>query len=199
MSDEIARRVLEGELVDREVAGSVRVLAMKSPFSFARTETFVAEGKTLASILADLELEDWKDALVSIDGHPVPPNMWQFVRPRADHLVCIRVVPRGGGSSGDKGWLQVAAGIILIVVGVVLLLYGLPFAVPVIALGVSLALGGALSLIFPPPSLPRLKSGSGSDSPVFSITGTRNTANPYGAICRVYGRHKIFPSERSHS
>jgi hypothetical protein len=60
-------------------------------------------------------------------------------------------------------------------------------------MGVGLLASGAITLIFPPPSLPKLKSGTGGDEPVFSITGSRNQVNKYGAITRVYGRHRIFP------
>jgi len=70
-------------------------------------------------------------------------------------------------------------------------IYGGPFAVfapYIITMGVGLALSGAIQLLFPPPTLPKLKSGSGSDAPVFSITGSRNVANPWGAPPSKIGR-----------
>jgi predicted phage tail protein len=201
MSDDaLTPYIAEPEIIDRQAAGSVRVLTLPSPFSFAREEQSVPEGRTLAEILASLELENWKDALVAIDGRPVKQEWWATTRPKPGHLVCIRCIPRGGGGGSDKSWISIAAGVILIVVGILLLgTWAAPASPYLITLGVGLVVSGALQLIFPPPALPRLKSGSGAENPVFSITGSRNVANPYGAICRVYGRHKIFPSERSHS
>lgn len=70
MSDELVPRALEGEIVD-EPAGYMRVLTLPSPFSFAREEQFVPEGRTLAETLANLELENWQDAMVAIDVRPV--------------------------------------------------------------------------------------------------------------------------------
>jgi predicted phage tail protein len=137
--------------------------------------------------------------MVALDGRPVEAKWWAVTRPKADHLVTVRVIPRGGGgSSGNKGWIQIAAGVVLIVVGVIFTLWGGGIGVPLIVMGVGLVIGGALTLLLPPPSLPRLKSGSGAEAPVFSITGSRNTVNQYGVICKVYGRHRVFvPDERS--
>jgi sulfur carrier protein ThiS len=190
----------EPELVEQP-AGKVRVLVLRSPFALNREEHHIAEGRTLAAIVADLALEDWTDALVAIDGHVVEPKWWPSVRAKAGHVITIRVIPRGGGgSSGNKGWIQIAAGVLLIAIGVVLIAGGaITFGalagagIPLVVMGIGLVAGGALTLIFPPASVPKLKSGAGADAPVFSITGARNTANPYGAIPRVYGAHKIFP------
>ena len=191
----IATRTLAGELVD-EPAGRVRVLVLHNPFTLERSTTWVAEGATLSVLLQGLGLRDWQSALVAIDGHMIPRQWWSRVRPRAEHLVTVRVVPRGGGDSGTKGWIQIAAGVVLIVVGIILActLWGAPFAPYVITMGVGLLLSGAMTLIFPPPTLPKLKDTSSNDQPVFSITGSRNVANPYGAVTRVYGRHRIFPN-----
>jgi len=196
-TDALAPRVLEPEIVDRAVAGKVRVLALTNAFTMAREERYIPEGATLADIVRGLELADWKGALVAIDGDPVPPSWWAMVRPKAGHLVTIRAIPRGGGGgdSSTKGWIQIVAGVILVIVGILLSPYTAGLSLYLVPLGIGLALSGALTLIFPPPSLPKLKAGSGSDAPVFSITGSRNVANPYGVIPRPYGQHRIFPPE----
>jgi hypothetical protein len=182
----LAPRVLEGEIVDREVAGAIRVLALKNPFTPGRVESHVPEGSTLLDIVTGLELEDWKGALVAIDGLPVEQKWWASVRPKAEHLVTVRAIPRGGGGSGDKGWIQLAAAVVLIVVGIIL--WATPFGVPLIILGIGMAISGALTLLLPPPTLPKLKSGSATDQPVYSITGSRNVANPWGAPPSKIGR-----------
>jgi predicted phage tail protein len=100
------------------------------------------------------------------------------------YIVTIQSVPRGGEGSSDKSWIQIAAGVILVVVGIILAftVWGAAFSPYLITAGIGLALSGALTLIFPPASLPKLKSGSGSDQPLYAITGSRNTANPWGAL-----------------
>jgi Putative phage tail protein len=194
MSDALATLALEPE-VDAQPSRRVRVLALLSPFSMARAERYVAEGTTLLDIVTSLELESWKDAMVAIDGRPVEPRWWRNTCPKPDHLVTVRAIPRGGGSSSDKGWIQIAAGVVLIAVGIILAftVWGAPIAPYLIAMGAGLVISGAVTLIFPPPSVPKLSSGAADDAPVFSITGSRNNLNPYGVIPRVYGRHKVFP------
>jgi sulfur carrier protein ThiS len=197
--DDLTPYVAEPEIVDREPAGHVRVLALKNPFNpmASRVDQQMPEGSTLGDIIRSLGLAD-QHPLVSIDGSPVPLEWWDRVRPRAGHVVVVRAIPRGGGGGGgNKGWIQIIAGVILIIVGIVLAVgtwgAATPFGIPLIIMGIGLVAGGAIALLMPPPSLPKLKSGSGGDSPVFSITGSRNTANPYGAVPKVYGRHRIFP------
>jgi hypothetical protein len=67
MSDPLAVRVLEGEIVDAEPAGYVDVLALTNPFTAERVTKRVPEGQTLVDILHGLGRPSWKGALVSID------------------------------------------------------------------------------------------------------------------------------------
>ena len=208
MSDDLVPIVHEPEIVGLEPAGFVRVLVLRNVFTLDRYETRVPEGATLGEIVRGLGLPGWQSALVSIDGEAIPhkvgkTNWWDLVRPKAGHVVTVRAIPRGGGGSGNKGWIQVAAGVVLIAIGIILIAtspttagLGAVIGVGLITMGVGLAASGALTLIFPPPGPQKLKGGSGADAPVFSLTGTRNIADPYGAITRPFGRHKIFP-ERS--
>jgi hypothetical protein len=46
--DALVPRILEPEIVDAEVAGSVRVLALTNSFAMTRVEKFIPEGGTLA-------------------------------------------------------------------------------------------------------------------------------------------------------
>jgi predicted phage tail protein len=192
MADDLVPYVAEPEIVGDQPAGFVRVLVLANVFTMERYERQVPEGQTLEQIVASLGLAAWKTAMVAIDGTESDPRYWKFTRPKSGHVVTVRAIPRGSGGSGDKGWIQIAAGVLLIIVGIVLAVgsYGSlsAFGVPLIVAGVGMVVGGALTLIFPPPSLPKLKAGSGSDAPVFSITGTRNQINPYGAMPRRIGR-----------
>jgi hypothetical protein len=201
MSDDLAPIVHEAQLVDESPVGYVRVLVLANVFSLERFERRIPEGQTLGEIVRGLGLPGWQSALVAIDGEAIPRQVgrtvwWDLVRPKAGHVVTVRAIPRGGGGGGDKAWIGIAAGVLLVAIGVVLAIatWGAlsPFAVPLIVMGVGLIAGGVITLVFPPPGAPKLKSGSGSDAPVFSLTGTRNIADPYGAITRVFGRHQIF-------
>jgi sulfur carrier protein ThiS len=183
--------LLEPEVDGTQPTGRVRVLAMLSPFSMARIERHVPAGTTLADIVRDLGLQDWQDALVAIDGRLVEQKWWAATCPKPDHIVTVRVVPRGRMSSSDKGWIQIAAGVVLIIVGALTVEFGI--GVPLIAMGAGLVISGAVTLIFPPPSVPKLSQGAADDAPVYSITGSRNVANNYGAVTKVYGCHHIVP------
>ena len=186
MSD-LARIVHEGELVGGQPAGFVRVLTLHNVFTLQRTETRVAEGLTLGDILRGLALPHWQSALVAIDGDVVPPKWWDLVRPKAGHIVTVRCIPRGGGDSGNKGWIQITAGVLTLQYGV-----GGYFITLGIAGRRKDQRGGAAQH----EAVPKLKSGSGGDQPVYSITGSRNVANPYGPIPKVYGRGtSCFPKE----
>jgi sulfur carrier protein ThiS len=194
--------VPEAEIVDDAPAGFVRVLVLRNVFTLDRFERRIPEGQTLAEIVRGLGLPGWQSALVAIDGEAIPHRIgstdwWALVRPKAGHVVTVRAIPRGGNE--NKGWIQVAAGVVLIAIGIILIAtspttagLGAVIGVGLITMGVGLAASGALTLIFPPPGPQKLKSGSGNDAPVFSLTGTRNIADPHGAITRPFGRHKIF-------
>src|SRR5262249_30201720 len=62
-------------------------------------------------------------------------------------------------------------------------------------MGVSMLISGVVSLLIPPPSMPRLSAGDGAGQqlPVFSITGSRNQANLYGPIPLILGHQRVFP------
>jgi sulfur carrier protein ThiS len=91
MSDDLVPHVHEAEIVDHEVAGSVRVLTLRNPFAMTREERFIPEGRTLAEILADLDLPDWQSAMVAIDGRPVKQEWWATTRPSC---ACSQRAPR---------------------------------------------------------------------------------------------------------
>jgi len=46
----MARRVLEGELIEGEVAGRIRVLVLHNVFTFERSERWVGEGGQLVVV-----------------------------------------------------------------------------------------------------------------------------------------------------
>jgi hypothetical protein len=185
----LARRVLEGEVLDPEgVAAMIRVVALRSPFSLEREEHRFAEGITLEEILADLDLHRACTARVFVGDVLVPERWWPFVRPKRGHVVTVRAVPLGGGG-GTKSILGIVLGIALIAVG-------LYTGLPTIGIGVGLVVGGLAGLIFKPKanlSALGAVTGFGKESPALAITGAHNTSAPYSPIPRVYGAFNIFP------
>jgi hypothetical protein len=187
MSSALATYVHEAEIVDQ-----VRVLALLNPFTMQRVELYLDEGLTVGEMVRAAGMWDWTGAVVHLDGALVPESLWERVRPYAGHLVTIRAVPRGGGGSGNKAWITVAIGVVVLIVGIVLAVFGFGVGTPLIVAGIGIILGGVMQMVMPPPQVHKLKDAT-ADKPIFSITGSRNAVNPYGAVPRVYGKHKIFP------
>lgn len=193
---ELAVRVVEAELLEDEgLVGQVRVRTLPNPFSLECRDFTVPEGTTLEAIVDRAELAEWTGAYVLLDGDMVPRGWWKHVRPRAGHLVTVRALP-AGGDNGLKGALQIVAGVILIIVGALASGFLQPYGPGLIVAGIGLILGGLVTLLTPPPQLPRVKEFAGGtmDAPVFSITGARNQANPYGPVAMILGRHLIYPA-----
>jgi hypothetical protein len=193
----------EPEIVGEQPAGFARVLALTNPFTMEREDRLVPAGATLQEIVDGLALRSWKSARVELDGVEIPIDEWATTRTRKDSIVVARAIPRQSGGGGNKGWIGIVLGVVLIIVGIILAFTpvgaGSPFltslGVGLIVGGIGYAISGVLALVLPPPQLDKLKSGAGNDAPVFSITGARNQLNPYGVVPRILGRHRVFPPE----
>jgi len=101
---------------------------------------------------------------------------------------CGTSVPRGeGGGSKGKGTFQLALGIVLLVVGAVV-----PGGQALIAIGLSLALGGVASLLAPSPSIPATDTAEEANSrESFVFNGPVNTMEQGSVVPVVYGRHIV--------
>jgi hypothetical protein len=191
----LARRVLEGEIVDdTELAATVRVIVLRSPFSLTREEHQAGEGQTLAEIIERLDLHRGCTARVFVGDILVPEAWWSRVRPKAGRTVTIRAVPHGGRGGGAKSIIGIVLGIVLIVASFI---PGLQF---LIGPGIGLVIGGVASLILAPTpgKFAGLSDAPGigsKESLALAITGSRNRTNLYGVIPRVYGRYKVFPPD----
>src|SRR5262249_16852789 len=98
----VARRY-EPEIIDRQVPGSFRVLALLNPFSLERIDRSMPEGRTLQQVVDELGITDWRSARICIDGIPATrEDMWSRIRPKAGSVVTIRCVPQGTGGGGNK-------------------------------------------------------------------------------------------------
>ncbi len=190
------------------------------PFSSRRTDAAAPAGGTVSEIL---DAVGWGPLLrktahvrLFLGDRLLPRPQWDHVIPRPGDILSVRVVPTGGGGGGGgkdvlnivltlaivaasiaiaylagpavAGWLGVTseAGIGAVSAGV--------GAVTGIALNTvkSLAMGGART-----PSLSGLSyastNGLTTTSNATSIQGAANTANKYGAVPRIFGRHRVWP------
>ena len=177
-------------------------------------------GTTLLDLmrLAEVPASLWPHThiwLSDVDMHfdPVfvPFANWGLVKPKAGTVITVRAALAGG--DGEKSPLRTILTLAVIAASFIappLLLGAEAAAAPLIsglAITTGQALGAAIGIIgtlvvnaIAPPPQPRLSGLDGSGggalsrtSPTLSITGTRNTANRFGAVPRVLGRHKIFP------
>lgn len=187
-----------------ETSNQLQLVACPRPFSDAQVIRQVDAGGTLVDILtangmADVVTGHWLDARVEVGGVLVPAEYWQRVRPKGGVLVTVRVCP-AGGEGGGKDVMRA-----VLMIGVMAAAMAIP-GMQVFAAGYALAGWGAVAgaavgiigalavnALIPPPTDNTRSSFSGV-SRANAITGTRNTANPYGVVPQVFGRHLIYPT-----
>ena len=190
----------------------VRWTLVARPFSTDRQEMLTPCGLTLAQMLelSDLPQRYWPYIQVFVDDEEVPRQWWRHVRPKPKAHLFVRVNAMGGGGGGGKNPLAIIASIAVIAFAawaapmLTAAIFGVE-AAAVSAAGVFTAMGltklviaGAITMIG---SLlvnaiaptPKPVGDAGLTNPAFSITGTSNRLNPYGAIPRVLGRRRLFP------
>lgn len=184
----------------REPADLVHVASIAHPLSIDRTTSMVQAGPTIADLIRMAGVPPWAHVRVYLDGDLVYPEFYHVVRPKRGSHVVIRAVPRGGGGGGgsSKNIGMLIVGILLIVVGVLVAIYGDPaIGGYIIGAGVSLTLSAIINILIPPPTPPRLRplsglSASEAESPTLSIAGQKNSMRPYGVVPRVIGRHRVI-------
>ena len=176
---------------------NLQLVACPHPFRDAQVVHQIAAGGTVAEILAgngmgDVLAGDWLGAVVEIDGVEVLPEWWGRVRPRAGHLMTVKVIPAGG--EGGKEVVRMVAMLALVAGAIALGQWEfLGAAAPYI--GAAAGIGGALALnaLIPPPAEDISNNTFTGVSRANAITGTRNTANPYGPVPQVFGKRLIYP------
>lgn len=88
----------------------VPMIVCPRPFTMeGRTTKQMRPGMTIADMLWEFDLNpDTLPARVLIDDCVVEKAYWHVVKPKAHHLVSVRVIPEGGGSQG-KDILRIVA------------------------------------------------------------------------------------------
>jgi len=194
----------------------VKVHGCPHPFRPTRFDDAVPVGLTLEEIIA--RGLDRMNVPASLRGHGhayvgdryVPREEWGQVIPGHGEIVAYRIVPQGGGG-GDKGALRIILTIAVIAAAVLTQQYYLAnfatyTATGALTTGSSLMSAGiaagisavgmlAINALVPvkQPSLP--STTSEKDSATYSISGARNTLNPFGTVPILLGRHRIVPPQ----
>lgn len=193
----------------------INVVSAPLPFSNLQTNAKAMPGTSLDEIVSNVMPDRYKNAgisaIVMIDGEIIPMKYWVSIKPKANTLVNIRVVPTGGG--GKKNPLTAILSIAILIAapyaaGAIL---GSTLAATSIGIG-TLTYGGvlasaigvvgklAISALAGPPS----QSNAGAnnvnnpaESPTQFIEGAKNSLNPYGTIPINLGTNRMFPLQAS--
>jgi sulfur carrier protein ThiS len=127
---------------------SLRVVACPRPFSVERLSRTVPAGATVAELIHDLGLDPHAvSARVFIDDRFIPKDWWARTRPKAGHLVTIRVIPMGGGDDSNKTVRLVATLAVIAVAIAAPQLAGLEAGLASSLISAGLSIGGSASML----------------------------------------------------
>lgn len=101
----------------------------------------------------------------------------------------VRIVPVYAGSK-KAGALQTIIGVVLVVVGAVMVAFGVGFGVPVMQAGVAMAVGGVVQLLSPGPKGLKTKEDAGNMAS-YAFGGPVNTAAQGNPIPLFYGEREV--------
>jgi len=157
------------------------------------------ESKTVAELVRDVDVpyEMLEYIEVFVEGMHIERSTWEEYRPDVGTHVLIAAVAHGGGGKNIFRLIAVIALAFIAPWAAGLILGAGAGVTATLAVTAAISVAGTLAInaIFPPPSLNTDSlSGGGTESPTLSIQGQRNSTRPYGAVTRVYGRHRIWPA-----
>lgn len=190
----VHRLALEGQSLERVVLDTIQAMRRERQYSRAQARTLL------------------RYARCRVNGFEIPRVQWADTWPKpGDRIEVLRGV-LGGGGGGGKNPLGMILGVIVAVAAI-----AVPFLAPaswglatgglfaggsltalggVVSAGIMLAGGMLVNALFPT-AQPALSGPTfndrAKDSPTYSINGARNTANPYGFVPLVLGRHRHTP------
>ena len=190
----VHRLVLEGQSLERVVLDTIQAMRRERQYSRAQARSLL------------------RYARCRVNGFEIPRAQWADTYPKpGDRIEVLRGV-LGGGGGGGKNPLGMILGVIVAVAAI-----AVPFLAPaswglatgglfaggsltalggVVSAGIMLAGGMLVNALFPT-AQPALSGPTfndrAKDSPTYSINGARNTANPYGFVPLVLGRHRHTP------
>lgn len=187
-----------------DTLATVPMIVCPRPFTMeGRTQKRMRPGMTIADMLMEFDLNpETLPARVFLDDCLVEKAYWHCVKPKANHLVSVRVIPEGDGQGKDVLRIVAMVGVIALAIaapyiagalGSTLLSTGIGASLLTASVGIVGSL--AVSALIPPPTadIPQLGGANLERSQALSITGTRNEMNLYGVVPRVFGRMRVYP------
>lgn len=187
-----------------ETLATVPIIVCPRPFTMeGRQRKRLRPGMSIADMLMEFDLNpETLPARVFLDDCLVEKSYWHCVKPKANHLVSVRVIPEGGGQGKDVLRIVAMVGVIALAIaapyiagalGSTLLSTGIGASLLTASVGIVGSL--AVSALIPPPNadIPQLGGANLDRSQALSITGTRNEMNLYGVVPRVFGRMRYYP------
>lgn len=147
------------------------------PFVQSQARLRFKTGVSIMDAVADLGADDVE---IFVDGHSIPAGIWRMVRPKAGTVFEARAVPGGFVApvvAAVSGFLSTTA------------IAGITWG-QIAGVAFSFALQALSSSLFAPKT-PSYESDE--SDPVYSISGARNSMNPWAAVPIVYGTHRFTP------
>lgn len=195
--------ILNGEILTEE---DKVFYSISTAFTMKRVDGSIAAGSTLEDIAREAIPDDRRRGYLhlSLGGEEIDRKYWSRVRPHPGVTVNGRVLPQGPG--GGKNPLRIVVMLALVVLTI--FTAGALAPLLAVAIGVSVTVAGALittamsvvsmllvNALFPTkkPKLPNQSGQALGSSPTYFLQGSRNQANPFGVVPRVYGRHRMRP------
>lgn len=189
----VHRLALEGQSLEQIVLDTIQAMRRERQYSRAQARSLL------------------RYARCRVNGFEIPRAQWADTYPKpGDRIEVLRGV-LGGGGGGGKNPLGMILSVVVSVVAIAAtawipglnafaaggVLAGWGTVVGGLAGAGIMLVGGMLVNALFPTAQPALSGPTfndrAKDSPTYSINGARNTANPYGFVPLVLGRHRHTP------
>ena len=194
--------------------GSVRLI--KNPFDRKVDVLVIDYGDNFKTIVENINLpESIKKRLViykldeNLDNPElIPQEEWENTFPKdSEHYQIMMAIQGGGGGGGGKTVLRMVAMVAIMAVaawavaGVMAMMGGFAFSAGFsalstfgasVAIGIGGVVGGLITnALIPPPEVGNQNNMAGENTR--TLSGASNSANPYGAVPRIYGKTRFSP------
>lgn len=187
--------------------GSVRLV--KNPFDRKNDLLIIDYGDNFRTIVNNINLpESIKKRLViykldeNLDNPElIPEEEWEDTFPKENEHYQIMMAVRGGGGGGGKSILRMVAMVAVVAVAVwagpafAAYLGAEGLAGAAISVGTTMAVsvvgGLAVNALIPPPEVGNQNDAATDNKR--TLSGSSNSANPYGAVPRIYGKTRFSP------
>lgn len=165
--------------------GVLLAAARHSPFVGNAITVQAPEGSAISTFVetAFPEKAHHEHVVVEIDGVVILPFAWQTTKPAAGQVITIVFRP---GKDIVRTILQIAVIAVASFVGGII---GGPWGA-IAAAGITMLGNYAVNMLIP---IEQPKGGAEQPQPFYSITGARNSAQPWGTAPMLLGRHRIVP------